>query len=98
MGSFFIYKFFSKKSSVNFLLIPLFLRPKIQYMLIRDIKKIFIDLRTKKRISQHIINQNDVITDEDIRNINTNFEELKIAELTADTNTSISKSRTSLSQ
>jgi ABC-type phosphate transport system auxiliary subunit len=60
-------------------------------MLMRDLKKIFIDTKTKQRITQHIINQNDVITDEDISNINTNLEELKISKLTIDMKTSIAR-------
>jgi hypothetical protein len=42
-------------------------------MLIRDIKKTFYDRATHQRIRQHILNINDTITDEDLKNIKTNW-------------------------
>jgi hypothetical protein len=42
-------------------------------MLIRDIKKTFYDEATHQRICEHIANINDIITDEDLKNIKTNW-------------------------
>jgi hypothetical protein len=42
-------------------------------MLIRDIKKNFYDKATHQRICEHIANINDIITDEDLKNIKTNW-------------------------
>ncbi|HRB31043.1 MAG TPA: hypothetical protein PK872_05990 [Ferruginibacter sp.] len=36
-------------------------------------KKSFVDLETKKKIEQHLSNINDVITDNDLRNVKTDI-------------------------
>lgn len=62
-------------------------------MLIRDLKKVFIDINTKQRINQHILNQHDIITDDDIKNINTNLDELRISRLSLNSSLQNSKQR-----
>jgi hypothetical protein len=47
-------------------------------MLIRDQKKVFYDKATHQRICEHITNRTDIITDEDLQNIKTNWNNIQV--------------------
>lgn len=48
-------------------------------MLVRDLKKKFYDKATHQRIGEHIANKADIITDEDLKNIRTNWNSIQVA-------------------